>query len=124
MAIDDEAKKATGKGLEWSDIENLSLSKASFIACTNPINGANMSASTLGRRIRAEFIKDTEKPENALGDGRNSRNLDERRWDGRSADARFQQWQKIKRECTKFHSCMKRISSMELIGSPSLEDTV
>lgn len=115
-------EKKTGKGLSWNDTENLALSKAAFIACTSPINGASMTAARLGRHILSDFISDQAKPRNACTGGRDGGLLDERRWDGRTSDACLKQWNKIKRECTKYHAAYRRVSGMELTGCPSDSD--
>lgn len=120
VAADDGRK--TGKGPSWNDAQNLALSKDAFISCSSPKDGASMTSSRLGKRIRASFIKDMTMPSDAGTDGRKGGLLDERRWDGRRFEAWLKQWNKMKRECTKFYSAYKRVTAIELTGSPSKQD--
>ena len=48
--------------------------------------------------------------------------MDERRWDSRSPDSCLKQWIKMRKECSSFHSAVKRIEAVELTGSPTAQD--
>lgn len=82
-------KNATGagKGLTWHDGENLALARGAASACSDPLVGSGMTITQLARKIRAAFITDKERPQNACSLGKYGGPLDERRWDGRSPEA-------------------------------------
>ena len=77
-----------------------------------------MTIMQLARNLRAAFIKDNDKPNNACTLAKHGGPLDERRWDGRSHEACQKQWLKIRRECTNYKGCLDRIKSMELTSNP------
>ncbi|PXF49640.1 hypothetical protein BWQ96_00518 [Gracilariopsis chorda] len=114
-------KEKVGKSLVWNEKENSALSHAAQKALLDPTTGSSMNNAEKARRIRAAFIKDPLRPKEACTTD-DKGDLDHRRWDGRSARAVLGQWEIIRRECTKYHACVKRIGRAQLTGNPSEED--
>ena len=79
-----------------------------------------MAVIELGRKIRSAFIVDKLRPQQACTTSKDGGALDERRWDGRSADGWHKQWIEIRKECPKFKSIRDRIVSMDLTGMGAL----
>jgi hypothetical protein len=57
-----DAQKGRGKGLGWSDDENLALCRAAAFVSQDSIMGASMRQVQYARRIRGAFIKDLLRP--------------------------------------------------------------
>ena len=75
--------------------------------------------STLGQKIRDQFIKNSSKDAMTTED---SGVLDKRRWGGRTPDACIKMWKKVRAACTKFLAIKLRIDGMDLTGNPTDED--
>ena len=86
-----------GKGLAWSNAELLALAKGAHLASTSSIMGAGMKTADLARAVRKEFLVDNTRPDDVCTGGRRGGVLDERRWDGRSADSRLKQWNRMRK---------------------------
>jgi hypothetical protein len=80
-----------------------------------------MRQAELGRRLRAEFLRDPGRPPDSGTQTGTGGDLDIRRWEGRLAGACLKQYQKIKADCCGFYAASKRIEAMELTGSPGEE---
>lgn len=115
-------KKGNGKGLAWNDQEQLALARAATIACQDPTVGAQMSMTQLGRKIRASFIKDEARPAQACTTTKDGGAFDQRRWDGRSAEACLKMWKRLRKACTKFKAIYTRIENLQLTGNPTEEE--
>ncbi len=120
--VPNDCTRRVGKGLGWNDTELLALAHAAHIACTDPRVGSQMGVAELGRKIRSAFVKDRLRPEQACTTSKDGGLFDQRRWDGRSADACHKQWIKLRKECTRFKSIRDRIVSLELTGNPTNEE--
>ncbi|KAI0558724.1 hypothetical protein FGB62_190g016 [Gracilaria domingensis] len=107
-----------GKNLMWNEEETMALVRAAAAASTDPTVGSSMSAAEHGRRIRAIFIKDNGRPNEACTLEKSGCRFDRRRWDGRSADGCRKFWDKIRAECTRFKACYDRVIAMKLTGNP------
>jgi hypothetical protein len=81
------------------------------------IIGANQSASTLGRRILPEFLKDGACPGRAECVETDKSNLDARRWHGLSAVATWAAWnRKVRSPCLRLRAVYRRIHTAQLTG--------
>jgi hypothetical protein len=130
LLVEDETATASGsavrrgragRGLGWNEAECLALCHAASVVCQSPILGAEMRQAELGRRLRAEFLRDPGRPPDSGTQTGTGGDLDIRRWEGRLAGACLKQYQKIKAECCGFYAASKRIEAMELTGSPGEE---
>lgn len=83
---------------------------------------ACMKQVTYFNKIKAEFVKDNGKPENAYTGGKDGGQLDERRWNEITADSCLKKWNKVKSACTSYHNCVKRVEAIHLTGSPTSAD--
>lgn len=116
---DVEKRDKKGKGLVWSEDELMAIARAASIACQDPAVGSQMNMAQLGRKIRTAFITDEDRPEKACSTSKDGGALDNRRWDGRSAEACLKMWQRLRRECTRFKGIHDRINGLQLTGNPS-----
>lgn len=112
-SLESPYKKASGKGLVWNWPEQLALARSSTVACTDPAVGAQISMAQLGRKLRFSFIIDEDRPLRSCTTYKDCGYIDHRRWDGRSADACLNMWQRLRKECTKFKTILSRISSLQ-----------
>jgi hypothetical protein len=117
-----EAQRGRGKGLGWSDDENLALCRAAAGVSQDTVRGAGMRQAQYARRIRAEFIRDTLRPVKTCPQDGTGGALDRRRWDGRTGVSCGKQWTKIEAACLNFHACGERIRRMEITWAPTKED--
>lgn len=79
-----------------------------------------MKTSVLSQAIRDEFLKNNTRPGEACTAGRSGGVLDERRWDGRSADSCLKKWNIMRNECSAYRSAQKQIEAVELT-SPTVQ---
>lgn len=99
----------------------LSLARAAASASLDPAIGSQMSEVMFGRKIRAKFITSDVKPKKACTTT-DVLALDGRRWEGRSAEACGKMWVRMRRECTRFNGCFRRIETLEMTGNPTVHD--
>ena len=78
-----------------------------------------MKTADLARAVPKDFLEDNTRPDYAFTGGRRGEVLDERRWDGRSVNSCLKQWNKMRNDCSAFHSSIKRIETVDLTGSPT-----
>ncbi|PXF42052.1 hypothetical protein BWQ96_08220 [Gracilariopsis chorda] len=76
-----------------------------------------MKTAELACTIRESFLEDYTRPKDACRGGKRGGVLDELHWDGRKAESCLKQWKKMRKECSSFHSAMKRVEAVELTGS-------
>jgi hypothetical protein len=116
---------SAGKGLGWSQTELLAVARAAPVVLQSSAIGTNQSASMLGRRLRAEFLRDERCPSVAECVRNDKSNLDSRRWHGRSAPAAWKCWtSKIKAPCVRLHAVYRRIHVAELTGGPYSDESM
>jgi hypothetical protein len=77
-------KRGRGKGLGWSDDENLEICRAAAGVSQNTILGASVRQALYGRRIRAEFITDTLRPAEVYTQDATGGALNRRCWEARA----------------------------------------
>ncbi|PXF42116.1 hypothetical protein BWQ96_08148 [Gracilariopsis chorda] len=122
--LEEGGSPSRGKNLTWDEKETQALVRAAAAVCTDPAVGSSMSGAELGRRIRSVFIKDNGRPQHACSLRRTGCELDQRRWDGRSADGCRKYWDRIRAECTRFKACYDRVIAMNLTGNVGPEDLI
>jgi hypothetical protein len=114
--------RGKGKGLAWSDIENLVLCDGQQQVSERAEIGAGMRKAEFHRRLHARLRVSSHRPVDACTLEGTGCPLDKRRWEGRSLESVGKQWDKIKSACTKMYSVVKRIDAMELTGGQTAYD--
>jgi hypothetical protein len=114
--------RGKGKGLAWSDIENLALCDGHQQVSERAEIGAGMRKAEFHRRLQARLRASSHRPVDACTLEGTGCPLDKRRWEGRSPESVGKQWDKIKSACTKMYSVVKRIDRMELTGGQTADD--
>lgn len=115
-------KKINGKGIGWNDEEMLALAQAAPVVCEDPSIGKQMTRRTLGERLRENMIKSSLRPNDACTRNGTKDHRDERRWEGRSAEACLRKWYTMRADCTTMFSIKRRLCSLNLTGNFTEED--
>jgi hypothetical protein len=114
--------RGKGKGLAWSDVENVALCDGHQQVSERAEIGAGMRKAEFHRRLQARLRSSSRRPRDACTLEGTGCPLDKRRWEGRSPESVGKQWDKIKSACTKMYSVVRRIDAMELTGGQTADD--
>ena len=102
-----------GRGLAWSQEEEVTLCRAALRVIECPLVGTDQKQHQFDAGVREDFVSLA--PQGSDADGPS-------RWRDRPARAAVMQWKSIKASCMKFYSAFSLVERAGLSGDPSEEE--